>query len=288
MRPKDECAIMGRGGKDGQIAFATRGNFGPPVLFLPGSYSTEAAWRGVWSHLPDRWRLAATCLCGCGETIETRRPDDAGMAHELAVVAEAVRRLGSDPVHLVGHSFGGTVALAAALSDHVDVASLALFEANPFDLIADQPALYNEAAALADSFTSALERGEPDAAADIIDWWGGVGAFAAMPPPVQAFCRDLAQANALDWETDFGFRPDPAGIAALDCPVLLVRGARSIPAMVAMTEALAALLPIARRAVVAGAGHFLISTHPADCAQLLVQHLERAGTPPAMAGRRPE
>jgi pimeloyl-ACP methyl ester carboxylesterase len=53
-------------------------------------------------------------------------------------------------------------------------------------------------------------------------------------------------------------------------------------------QLLAALLPAARRAVVAGAGHVLISTHPADCAALLVRHLERAGTPPAMAGRRPQ
>ena len=38
-------------------------------------------------------------------------------------------------MHLVGHSFGGTVALAAALANSIDVASLSLFEANPLALL---------------------------------------------------------------------------------------------------------------------------------------------------------
>ena len=282
---------MTRFGADGptdampRIAFATRGDAGPPVLFLPGSYSTEATWRGVWAHLPEGRRLAATSLCGCGETPETRRPGDADMTHELAVVTEAVRRLGGGSVHLVGHSFGGTVALAAALSDHVAVASLALFEANSFDLIGENGQLYGEARALSTSFAVGLDRDEPDAAARITDWWGGAGAFAAMPAAVQAFCRSVAPSNRLDWETDFGFRPDRAAISALRIPVLLVRGERAIPAMIAMTDALDALLPRAHSAIVAGAGHFLISTHPEACAALLADHLELAAGAPDPAER---
>ncbi|MCC5860170.1 MAG: alpha/beta hydrolase [Ectothiorhodospiraceae bacterium] len=259
-----------------RIAFASLGDSGPPVLFLPGSYSTERAWRRVWAHLPGGWRLAATSLCGCGATVETRSPGDSSMDHELAVVAEAVRRLSGGPVHLVGHSFGGMVALAAALSERIPVASLALFEANPVGLIAGNAALYDEVRALATAFSEALDRGEPDAAAYIIDWWSGAGTFAAMPEEVQEFCRTVAPANRLDWEIGLGFHPDHAAISALGIPVLLVRGERAVPAMVAMTDVLSALLPSAQCAVVADAGHFLISTHPAACAGLLTDHLEHA------------
>lgn len=268
------------------IEFVTRGKGEPSVLFLPGSYSTAAAWRGVWGQIPDDWQLAAVSLPGCGETAETRRPGNADMAHEVRVVAEAVRRLGGGPVHLVGHSFGGTVALAAALSGEVHVASLSLFEANPFDLIVGNGPLYAEARELAAAFKEALDAGEPDAAARIVDWWGGPGCFAAMPGRVQDFCLNAAPANALDWETDFGFRPDRAAIAALSCPVLLVRGADAIPAMAEMTDALGALLPASRRAVVAGAGHFLTTTHPRDCARLIVEHLENCAPPPVRLSRR--
>ena len=50
-------------------------------------------------------------------------------------VVEALARHVGAPVHLVGHSFGGMVAFAAALSGRVEVVSLALFEANPIALI---------------------------------------------------------------------------------------------------------------------------------------------------------
>jgi lipase len=274
-RSRVPAAPRGADRLEAGVELVRRGATGPLVLFLPGSYSTAAAWRGVWGKLPDRWQLAATSLLGCGETTETRRPGDAGMVHEVAVVAAALRRLGGGPVHLVGHSFGGTVALAAALSGTVEAASLALFEANPFDLIAGNARLHEEARELAAAFTTALASGENDAAARIIDYWGGAGCFAAMPPKLQDFYRRGARANALDWETCLGFRPDPAALAALDIPVLLVRGEAAIPAIVAITDALAACLPRARPESVAGAGHFLISTHPEECAELMAQHLER-------------
>jgi pimeloyl-ACP methyl ester carboxylesterase len=260
------------------IDFVSRGNVGPALLFVPGSYSTAAAWRGVWAHLPADWRLVATSLLGCGETAETRRPADADMAHELAVVQAAVARMGGGPVHLVGHSFGGTVALAAALDKTVEVASLALFEANPFDLIAGNRSVYGAARDLAAEFAKALQAGDSDAAGRIIDYWGGAGCFAAMPPRVQEFCRRTAPANALDWETCLGFRPDPQAIAALDCPILLVRGEAAIPAMVAITQALGAVLPAARREEVAGAGHFLIST-PRNIAPHFSSSIWRAPRP---------
>jgi pimeloyl-ACP methyl ester carboxylesterase len=262
------------------IDLVSRGTAGPPVLFLPGSYSTSAGWRGVWAHLPDHLHLAATSLLGYGATVETRRRGDADMAHEVALVRAAVRRLGTGKVHLVGHSFGGTVALAAALAAEAEFASLALFEANPFDLIAADPLLYPEVRALAAGFTAAVGAGEADAAARIMDWYGGAGVFAAMPPPVLDFCRKVAPANALDWETCFGFRPDRDALAVLGIPILLVRGEAAVPAMVAVTEALRARLPGVHHAVVAGAGHFLTSTHPADCAALLLDHLAAASAAP--------
>ena len=52
-----------------------------------------------------------------------------------------------------------------------------------------------------------------------------------------------------------------------------MRGALANPAMVAITDELAACLPQVRSAVVDGAGHFLITSHAADCARLLSSFL---------------
>ncbi len=256
------------------IDFVESGS-GPPVLFLPGSFSTPAAWRGVQKLLPPRWRLAGTSLRGYGETPETRSAADCDMAHEVAVVAAAARRLGG-PVHLVGHSFGGTVALATALSGRCEVASLALFEANPLALLLDgQPALHGAALTLSQDFAAAVAAGDPAAPGLILDYWGGAGAFAALPPAVQDYCRATAPANVLDWPCCFGFAARPADYARLAMPVLLVRGALANPAMVAITETLQGALPDAEAAVVPGAGHFLIASHAAACASLLGSFLAR-------------
>ncbi|MBA3478030.1 MAG: alpha/beta hydrolase, partial [Lautropia sp.] len=219
-----------------------------------------------------------TSLCGYGRTAETRRKEDPGMDHEVRLVESIYRHL-DKPVHLVGHSFGGTVALAAALAATVEVASLSCFEANPIGLIQDRGdgALYQETLRMSRDFEAAVGAGERDAPARIIDFWGGEGAFAAMPEPVKAYCRDTAEVNVVDWRTAFGY-----GVTSLECsslrvPVLLARGGLANPAMVAITDALQESLPQARSAVVEGAGHFLISSHPARCAELLSGFLEAGG-----------
>lgn len=251
---------------------------GPAVLFLPGSYSTAAAWRPIQKLLGAGWRTVTTSLCGYGGTPDTRTPQDTDMQHEVRIVEALARRIGQ-PVHLVGHSFGGTVALAAALGGRVDVASLALFEANPLDVIrhGDAAGLYADTLAMSRAFEAAVQEGEADAPARIIDFWGGAGAFAAMPEAVKDYCRRTASANVLDWHTDFGFQVTAGSLAALDVPVLLVRGERANAAMVAITDVLGQHLPNVRPAVVDGAGHFLVSTHAAQCAALLASWLNANG-----------
>ena len=248
---------------------------GPPVLFVPGSFATPAAWRAMHRLLPGH-RLVSTSILGYGGTAETRKLDDLDMAHELRVVEAAAARIG-EPVHLVGHSFGGTIALAAALSGHIAVRSIATFEANPLALIAARGRhdLFDDARTMATAFEAAHLDGEADAAGRVIDYWGGAGAFAALPPPVQDFCRKTTWANVLDWRTAFAFGAAPADYARLSMPVLLVRGAKAVPSMVEITEALSRAMPQAKTAVVEGAGHFLISTHPAECAALLRDFLAR-------------
>ncbi|SFU49416.1 Pimeloyl-ACP methyl ester carboxylesterase [Polaromonas sp. YR568] len=249
---------------------------GPAVLFLPGSYSTTAAWRQVQRHLSPGYRLVTTSLCGYGGTTDTRSLQDCGIEHEVQLVQEVVRHIGQ-PVHLVGHSFGGTVALAAALSRTADIASLSLFEANPIPLIREHDGgrLYDETVRMSQAFEAAVNAGEQNAPARVIDFWGGPGVFAAMPDAVKAYCRETATVNVLDWRTVTS-EVKARDCAALDIPVLLVRGGEANPAMVAITDTLRACLPDVRPFAVEGAGHFLITSHAARCAELLSAFLDEA------------
>lgn len=256
------------------IEFADSGQ-GPVVLFVPGSYSTPTAWRPIQRALTPRWRFVSTSLCGYGRTLDTRTIDDCDIAHEVRVIEATARGAGGGPVHLVGHSYGGTVALAAILAGRLEVSSLTLFEPNPLALLQHHghSDLYDSTLRMSQDFEQAVREGERDAAARIIDFWGEAGSFSAMPEPVQDYCRQTVPANVLDWRTAFAFDINGADLSGVDLPVLLVRGERANAAMVALTDILGARLPRARTEVVAGAGHFLVSSHPVECAALLARHL---------------
>ena len=247
---------------------------GPAVLFVPGSYSTPAAWGAMQKRLPQRYRFIGTSICGYGATDETRSLGDLGMEHQVRVI-EAVARQAGAPVHLVGHSLGGTVALAAALAGTVEVLSIATFEANPLLLIRERGRadLFAATQRMSAAFEAAYNDGERDAARRIIDFWGGAGSFAAMPEPVRDYCRATTFANVLDWRTAFAFEATVADYSRLTMPVLLVRGGLANAAMVEITDGLAASLPDVRAAVVDGASHFLITSHAAACAPLLSDFL---------------
>lgn len=265
--------------EDRQIDFVESGE-GPPVLFVPGSFGAPAAWRGIQKLLPKNYRFVATSICGYGNTTETRSLDDLGMDHQLRIlqaVADKIR----EPFHLVGHSFGGAIALASALPATLDILSIATFEANPLGMIAQggNDALFDETREMSQAFETAHLDGERDAAARIIDYWGGAGSFAAMPGVVQDYCRDRSFSNVLDWRTAYTFKATPADYARLPMPVLLVRGSLANDAMVSITNALATSVPNAQTAVVDGASHFLISTHPQECAGLLGNFLAEVGRP---------
>jgi lipase len=193
-------------------------------------------------------------------------------------LVQALARHIGRPLHLIGHSFGGTVALAAALSHTIDIASLTLFEANPMPLIHahDGGRLYEETLAMSQAFEAAVDAGEHDAPVHVIDFWSSPGVFAGMPDAVKTYCRETAAVNVLDWRTDFAFKVNASDCANLNIPVLLVRGGEANPAMIAITETLQRSLPNVRHVAVEGAGHFLITSHAARCAELLSSFLLEA------------
>jgi len=247
---------------------------GPAVLMLPGSYATPAAWRGIQKALKSPFRTLSTSLPGYGATPEIRTDNDADISQMIEFVGQIVDAVG-EPVHVAGHSWGAQLALAAVLAKRIKPLSVVCFEANP--IFAQPPngpfPWLSDIEAMVDRFEEALVAGNPEAASIIIDFYSRAGTFLGMPENVRAFCRLTAPTNLRDWRSAATFTPSFEAFAAVDLPITLVRGgATSIP-IIDVTEQLAANIPGASEKVVDRAGHFLISTHPADCAEILVAHI---------------
>jgi pimeloyl-ACP methyl ester carboxylesterase len=108
--------------------------------------------------LKDRFRVRAVNLFGYGKTppwpAETTQSLD-----DQARLVEAALPTNADAIYLVGHSFGGSVAMKAVARLGGRVTKLVLLETNPFYLL--------KQSGLLDAFDEAMEPGRTCRRSDV-------------------------------------------------------------------------------------------------------------------------
>jgi pimeloyl-ACP methyl ester carboxylesterase len=267
---------------------------GPTILLVPGSCSTGAVWRPVIADWDGRYRCVTTSLLGYGGTAERRTAHDPGIEHEAAVVESVVRKA-SGCVHLVGHSFGGVVALAVALRRQVPLASLTVVEAPVAQLLRERAEHrhYQAFRDMTEAYFAAFHDGDADAIATMIDFYGGAGTFASWPAKARAYAVQTTPVNILDWASFYGLPLSAASLSTIDIPVRIVVGGASPPAVQRANALLGECIRGAALATIEGATHFMIATHADQVAGLIAEHVHgveaasapRAGTLDAAPAR---
>jgi pimeloyl-ACP methyl ester carboxylesterase len=251
---------------------------GPAIVFVPGSCSTGAAWRPVIAALGGRFRCVTTSLLGYGRTDERRIPADPTIAYECEMLETVVRRAAGprkEPVHLVGHSFGGLVALAVAMRGYVRLASLTVAEAPAPDVLraCNEPKLYRAFRDMTGCYFARHHRGEDEAIASMVDFYGGAGTFASWPQRVREYAIETTPVNILDWASAYGLVLSRSTLQNVTVPTLVLWGEHSHPAAQRANELLASHIPDAMLTTVKGASHFMIATHPAEVASIVTLHV---------------
>lgn len=262
----------------GRIDYDESGD-GPTVVLIPGSCSTGAAWRPIVSRWAGNFRCVTTSLLGYGGTAERRTTLDADISHE-AEILEAVIRRAACPVHLVGHSFGGLTALAVALRNRVPLLSLAIVEAPAVEILRSGGELehYRAFRDMNDSYFAAFHAGKSAAIEEMIDFYGGAGTFASWPQRVRSYAVESTAVNILDWASAYGFPLEPACLAKVEAPTLVLLGSVSHPAMQRANQLLGQYIAKASTVTIAGAAHFMISTHVEEVARVIAQHVAAPNT----------
>lgn len=250
---------------------------GPAIVFVPGSCSTGAAWRPVIASLQDRFRCVTTSLLGYGGTAERRDADDPAISHEAEMLESVIRNAGGR-VHLVGHSFGGLVSLAAALRDQTYLASLTILEAPAIELLRErhEHRHYLAIRKMTEVYFASLASGNADAISTMIDFYGGEGTFASWPARVRSYAVETTPVNVLDWASAYSFPLSAASLSRIKIPVLVATGTKSHPAMQTLNALLGECISGARFTRIEGAAHFMIATHAEEVAALVAQHVQRA------------
>lgn len=247
---------------------------GATVVLVPGTCSTGAAWRPMMATWGGRFRCVTTSLLGYGGTAERRTADDPDMLHQAEALEAVIRKAGGR-AHVVGHSFGGLVALAVALRRKVDLASLVIVEAPAAEVLRDRSEYehYTAFRRMTDAYLASFKAGDEEAIAQVIDFYGGAGTYASWPPKLRAYTMETTAVNILDWATVFAYPIPAAALAALDLPVLVMHGGDSHPAAKRANALLSEGVPGARLAIVDGADHFMIATHAGEVGQLVADHV---------------
>lgn len=201
----------------------------------------------------------------------TVSPDRAALslADDADVCARLLQHVGFEHPHVVGHSYGGCLALELARRDDVAPRSIALLEpapsglAEPVDAFGAMAPL--EELVRSDGSAVAIER--------FLQLVVGDDAVARLDRLVPA-----ARQDALDHGDQFfrfelpalarwTFGPDDA--RRIDEPVLNVLGAASVERFVHGAEIIQRWFPHASRYVLPGTGHLLMAQDPAPIARRL-------------------
>lgn len=242
-----------------------------PLLGVHCAMASGRALEPLAGALPEV-TLTAFDLPGHG-----RSPEGTGDA-QTAATQFAADLLQDRPAHVIGHSFGATVALRLALEHPDRVRSLCLVEPVLFAALRGGP-LWTAVNQLQAPFHRAFAEGDrAEAARRFHGLWGGGGpAFDELPAPVRSHWLQrihliIAQRAAL--HDDTGDLLAPGGLEGLQMPVLLLHGADSPAPIRAIEDALAARLPAPRRVQVPGAGHMVAITHPVEVAAALRPQLQ--------------
>lgn len=269
----------------GLVPHVREAGAGPGVVCLHSNASTSSQWRALMAQLSPDYRVFAPDSLGAGRSPAWRKtPEDRTLtlADEVALLAPVFEAAGA-PFSLVGHSYGATVALMAALAYPGRVRAIAVYEPTLFGLL-DQERPGHAAAdgirrAAADA-ARAFEANEPyGAALRFIDYWTGPGSWNRMPTARQAPVA-ASMVNIANWARALFTEPTRLEtFRTLAVPVLYMVGAKSPASPRGVARLLTATLPDVSVVEFAGLGHMGPVTHPevvnAAVAEFLSRHVAR-------------
>jgi pimeloyl-ACP methyl ester carboxylesterase len=101
--PYEEVSLHGHA-----VGFRAAGS-GPPLVLLHGITSTSEAWRKVMPRLAERYTVIAPDMVGHGRSAKPR--GDYSLGAYAAGVRDLLAVLGFERGSVVGHSFGGGIAM---------------------------------------------------------------------------------------------------------------------------------------------------------------------------------
>jgi len=242
---------------------------GETVVLLHAGGTSSAHWRKVAPLLQSHFRLVAPDLIGFGETESWREEQELTHDDQAGLVREIVRRVTDEPVHLVGHSYGGAVAVRFALHHPEAVESMTLIEpvVSPLLPQVGENALFEEERALAHAFIEDAEAGRSVSAwRRFIDHHNGDGTWEALSGNARYRFLSMTHETADAYRSNLNNPTTLGDLHELEIPTTVICGGRTSETYRRICAILRRHLPCCTALDLDDAAHMSPLSHPEQVA----------------------
>ncbi len=265
------------------ISFITTETTNAPIVALHSSASNGGQWGQLAKDLAGRFSLHAFDLPGYG--LDPLEPDmsQTGAAISAAPVLREIEALGR-PVHLVGHSNGGGIAINIALLRPDLVKSLTLYEPAIFHFLAQgndlSQVLFRDIQHVSATVSTAVSTGDPASAMQhFLNFWNEDGFWEALPEQAKDRLAAMVPSVLRDFENGFAEDWDLSELSRLEMPTLVMTGLESPQIAQHAAVEIAQALPNARMALLPELGHMAPIFQPEWVNSRIIEHVASAERP---------
>jgi pimeloyl-ACP methyl ester carboxylesterase len=222
-------------GKTGEVsvnglsfAYLDEGS-GPPMILVHGSISDYREWSSQMTPFAQHYRVIAYSRRYHWPNVPPGKDADASVERQADDLGAIIQAMGIAPAHIVGHSYGATVALNLALRNPELVRTLVLAEPGIPGVLAGTPdndTLSKESQAIRAEMKETFASGGAERIVRTYAARVAPGEFEKASPEI----RQMLVANVPAFQLDFSSRRSPFACddaRRITVPVLMISGDRS-------------------------------------------------------------
>ena len=255
---------------------------GQPMVLVHGSWADHHTWDLAVPTLAQHFKVITYDRRGHSKS--TAPTGQGSVREDVNDLAELIKLAGSEPVHVVGNSYGGSIVLRLAASQPELCRTVSVHEPPLMALLARDKSMapmLNEVQGRMGAVVELLAKGEDAAGAELfVETVAlGPGVWKQLPEEVrqtfvrnaQTFLDEAGDQEAMEINLD--------SLRAYRESTQLTQGDQSPPFFAAIIDVLALTLTQAERLTYMGAGHLPHETHADEFSRDLIAFLTKAATP---------